>query len=120
MGVEKLTSSNLYIATVNKVEPRKKINSFLYSSVKTSSVKHGIASESIALTEYEFLLTTKSVTENLIQSGLILSKSHPFVRALLDSIVTNVDNLETWGMEIKCPSSKLDQSIDVLEDKKLY
>ena len=38
-----------------------------------------------------------------------------------DSIVTNVDNLETWEVEIKCPSSKLDQSInDVLKVKKFY
>ena len=57
----------------------------------------------------------------MFQPGLILSKSHPFLGATRDSIITNVDNLETWGVEIKCPSSKLDQSInDVLEDKKFY
>ena len=84
-------------------------------------MKHGIANESVALTEYVTLLTSQSVTVNLIQPGLILSKSHPFLGASLDSVVTNVDNLETWGVEIKCPSSKLDQSInDVLKDKKFY
>ena len=32
-----------------------------------------------------------------------------------------MDNLENWKAEIKCPSSKLDQSInDVLEDKEFY
>ena len=32
-----------------------------------------------------------------------------------------MDNLKTWGVEIKCLSSKLDQSInDVLKDKKFY
>ena len=57
----------------------------------------------------------------MFQPGLTLSKSHPFLGASLDSIVTNVDNLETWGVEIKCPSSKLDQSVnDVLKDKKFY
>ena len=31
--------------------------------------------------------------------------------------MTNVDNLENWQLEIKCPSSKLDPSInDVLKD----
>ena len=46
-------------------------------------------------------------------------KSYPFLRASRDSIVTNADNLEAWGVEIKCSSSKLDQSInDVLKDKK--
>ena len=34
-----------------------------------------------------------------------------------DFIVTNIDNFEICGVEIKCPSSKLDQSIDdVLKD----
>ena len=89
-----------------------------YSSVKTSSVKHGIANESVALTEYVSLLTTQSsVAVNLVQPVLILSKSHPVVGASLDSVLTNVDNLEIWGVEIKCPSSKLDRSInEILED----
>ena len=62
-------------------------------------MKHGIANESVTLTEYVTLLTSQSVTVNLFQSGLILSKSHPFLGASLDSIVTNVDNLKTWGVE---------------------
>ena len=92
---EKLTASNFYIAAVNKVEPSKKIKSLFFSSVKTSSRKHGIANESVALTEYVTLLTSQSVTVNLVQPGLILSKSHPFLGASLDTIVTNVENLET-------------------------
>ena len=96
---EKLTASHFYIAAVNKVEPSKKIKSLFYSSAKTSSMKHGIANESVTLTEYVTLLTSQSVTVNLFQSGLILSKSHPFLGASLDSIVTNVDNLKTWGVE---------------------
>ena len=82
-------------------------------------MKHGIANESAALTENVTLSTTQSVRVNFVQSGLILSKSHPFLGASLDSIVTNVDNLETWEVEIKCSSSKLYHSInDVLKDKK--
>ena len=115
---EKLTASNFYIAAVNKVEPSKK--SLFYSSVKKASVKHGIANESVPLAEYVTLLTSQSVTVKLVQPGLILPKSHHFLGASLDSIVTNADNLETWGVEIKCPSSKLDQSISVLKDKKFY
>ena len=75
-----------------------------YSSIKATSVKHGIANGSVVLTEYVSLLATQSGTENLIQSGRILSKSLPFVRALLESIIPNVDNLENWGMETKCSS----------------
>ena len=117
----KLISSNFYITAVNKVEPSKKINSLFYSSIKATSVKHGIANGSVVLTEYVSLLATQSGTENLIQSGRILSKPLLFVRALLESIITNVDNLENWGMETKCSSSKLDKTInDVLKDKKVY
>ena len=64
---EKLTASNFYIAVVNKVEPSEKL---FYSSVKTSSMKHGIADESVTLTEYVTLLTSESVTINLFQLGI--------------------------------------------------
>ena len=92
----KLTASNFQIAAVNKAEPSKRIKSLFYSSVKTSSVNYGIANENVALKEYVTLLTSQSVTINVVQLGLILSKSHAFLGASLDSIVTNVDNLETW------------------------
>ena len=104
---EKLTASNFYIAAVNKVEPSKKIKSLFYSSVKTSSMKHGAANEIVALTEYVTLLTSQSATINLVLPGFILSKSLPFLGASLDSIVTNVDNLETWGVEINVPHQNL-------------
>ena len=48
-------------------------------------MKHGIANESVALTEYATLLTSQSLTLNLVQSGVILSKSHPFLGVSLDS-----------------------------------
>ena len=101
---EKLTASNFYISSVTKVEPNKKIKSLIYSSVKISSMKHDIANEMVALSEYVTLLTTQSVTVNLVQPGFTLSKSHPFLGASRESILTNVDNLETWGVEIKWPS----------------
>ena len=49
-GVNNLQSF-FFIAAVNKVEPG--------TSVKTSSVKHGVANESVALTEHVSLLTTQ-------------------------------------------------------------
>ena len=118
---EKLAASNFYIAAVNKVEASKRIKSLFYSSVKTSSMNYSIANENVALTEYVTLLTSQSVAINVVRLGLILSKSHAFLGASLDYIVTNLDNLETWGVKIKCPSSKLVQSInDVLKDKKFH
>ena len=41
-------------------------------------MKHSIAYESVALTEYVTLLITQSATVNLVQRGLILSKSQRF------------------------------------------
>ena len=84
-------------------------------------MNYSIANENVALTEYVTLLTSQSVAINVVRLGLILSKSHAFLGASLDYIVTNLDNLETWGVKIKCPSSKLVQSInDVLKDKKFH
>ena len=52
---------------------------------------------------------------------LIVSKTHPYLGASLDAIVTDIDSGEKWGIEIKCPSSKYKQHIDdVLKDKKFY
>ena len=84
-------------------------------------MNYSIANENVALTEYVTLLTSQSVAINVVRLGLILSKSHAFLGSSLDYIVTNLDNLETWGVKIKCPSSKLVQSInDVLKDKKFH
>ena len=75
-------------------------------------MKHDIVNESVALTNFILQLKSQSVTIYLVQQGLILSKSHPFLGAPFDFIVTNVDNLETWKKEIKSPSSKLDQNFN--------
>ena len=77
------------------------ISQDFFSFVKRVSMLHGFASEIVALTEFVSLLTTQSVTVNLVQPGLILSKSHSFLEASLDSITTNTSNLETWEVEIK-------------------
>ena len=90
---EKLRTSDIYIAVVNKVEPNK-----IKSSFKTSSVKHGIVNESVALTEYAVnawteyvsllteyvsllteyvsLLRTQSVTVNFVQPGDLFYQSY--------------------------------------------
>ena len=75
--------------------------------------------QSIALTEYGSLLTPQLVTVNLVQPKLILSNSHAFLGVSLDSIITNIGNLETWGVEIKIPSSILDESINDVLGKKI-
>ena len=81
-------------------------------------MKHGLANESVASTEYVSLLITQPVTVKLVKP---VSKSHPFLEALLDPIIINADNLETLEVKIICLPSKLHQSInDVLKDKKIF
>ena len=81
-------------------------------------MKHGLANESVASTEYVSLLITQSVTVKLVKP---VSKSHPFLEALLDPIIINADNPETLEVKINCLPSKLHQSInDVLKDKKIF
>ena len=45
----------------------------------------------------------------VIQPGLLISKSHPYVGASLDGIVTA--NGDSLGLEIKCPFSKHNTSL---------
>ena len=81
-------------------------------------MKHGLANESVASTEYVSLLITQPVTVKLVKP---VSKSPPFLEALLDPIIINADNLETLEVKIICLPSKLHQSInDVLKDKKIF
>ena len=65
-------------------------------------MKHGIAKESVALTEYVCLLTTELVTINLVQPGLFYQSHILFLRHHLTLIVMIVDNLGTLGIEIRC------------------
>ena len=81
-------------------------------------MNYGIANENIALTEYVTLLISYNKcgsTRTYFIKVLCFFLGHHL------TLVTNVNNLETWGVKIKCPSSKLDQSInDVLKDKKFH
>ena len=49
---EKLTVANFYISAVNRAEVSKKIRSSFCSTVKISSIRHGITNESVVLTKY--------------------------------------------------------------------
>ena len=72
-------------------------------------MKHSILNESAALSKYVSLLTSQSTRVNFVQPGLILSKLHTFLGASLDSTITNVDNFETWKVEIIVPHQNMIQ-----------
>ena len=118
---ERLTASKKFSAAVNTVEPSKKIQFMLYTKSGTPGMCHGISYEAEALKKYVEFLTANSLFFTTDNSGLIVSKSHPYLGASLDAIITDMDTGEKWGVEIKCPSSKFNQPLeDVLQDQRFY
>ena len=102
------------------MEPSRKIHSILYSKLNLSSTRHGIQYENEALKRYTGDIAKKDIFLDVEHSGLIVSKTHPYLGASLDAIVTDIYGGEKWGIEIKCPSSKYNQQIDdVLKDQKI-
>ena len=118
---ERLTASKFYSAAVNTVEPSKKIQFMLYTKSSTPGMCPGISYEAEALKKYVEFLAANSLFFTTDNPGLIVSKTHPYLGASLDAIITDMDTDEKWGVEIKCPSSKFNQPLeDVLQDKSFY
>ena len=118
----RITSSNFYSAARNTVEPSNKLKSMYYTSFTTTSTRHGIQNENHVLHLYETFLKSKNLDVCVKETGFIISKSHPYLGASLDGIVTNNKTGEKWGVEIKCPSSKFGQDFNniVMSDKKFF
>ena len=117
---ERLTASKFYSAAVNTVEPSKKIQFMLYTkSIHLVCVVEFHEAE--ALKKYVEFLTANSLFFTTDNPGLIVLKTHPYLGASLDAIITDMDTGEKWGVEIKCPSSKFNQPLeDILQDKRFY
>ena len=45
--------------------------------------------------------------DNSVILNLVQPKSHPFPGASLDSVITNIDNLKTWGVKLNVPHQNL-------------
>ena len=85
---ERLTAEKFYTAAVNTVEPSKRI---LYSKLNLNSTRHGIQYESEALKKYSGNLAKKCIFLHVEHPGFIVSKTHPYLRASLDAIVTDIN-----------------------------
>ena len=73
-----LTVSKFYSATVNTVEPSKKIQFMLYTKSSTPGMMcHGISYEAEAMRKYVEFLTANSLFFTADNLGLIVSKTHP-------------------------------------------
>ena len=65
------------------------------------------------------LLKDKGINAQVSEVGLQLSSSFPYLGASLDGVVTCKKG--TWGLEIKCPFSKYNMSLqEALKDKKFF
>ena len=106
----KITASNFYNAARNTVEPSNKLSAMFYKSFTTSSTQHGIVNESHVLNLYKHLLSTKGVNANVLEVGLILSETYPYLGASLDGLVED-NSGNRWGIEIKCPSSQFGKTL---------
>ncbi|XP_078589450.1 uncharacterized protein LOC144869804 [Branchiostoma floridae x Branchiostoma japonicum] len=107
---EKLTASNFGPAITCRVEPSKKLNSILYSNFSTAATAFGNKFEEVAVEKY---VQTKRLTDpqtTCKEVGLLVSTERPWLGASLDRVVTN--STGEGGLEVKCPSSKQDQSMD--------
>ena len=116
-----LTASNFYAAAATKVEPSNKIKNMYYSNFTSKSTSHGIENEKNAKKMYIEYLLKKNILVKLNNTGLSISKTHPYLAASLDGLVTNTITNHVWGIEIKCPSSKyLQDMTEILADKSFF
>ena len=115
----RITASNFYFAAVNKVEPSSKLKSMFYSSFSSTSTRHGQLNESHVRSLYLETLTNKGICDaHIDEPGLIISGTHSFLGASLDGIVW--DGEDSWGLEIKCPSSKFGMSLETALGEKNF
>ena len=117
----RITASNFLAASRNTVEPSCKLKAMYYTSFSTTSTCHGTINESHVLSLYERFLKSNNLDVSISEVGLIVSLSHPYLGASLDGVVTDNKTGEKWGVEVKCPASKFQQSLhDILKDKKFF
>ena len=115
----RITASNFYSAAVNSVEPSSKLKSMYYKSFSSAATSHGKKFESHVRELYTILLKENGFTAQISDVGLHLSSSFPYLGASLDGIVSCQN--EKWGLEIKCPFSKYNCSLQhALTDKKFF
>ena len=104
---------------LNSVEPSSKLKSMYYKSFSSAATSHGKKFESHCRELYAVLLKENGFLAQISDVGLQLSSLFPYLGASLDGIVSYQN--ERWGLEIKCPFSKYNYSLQhALTDKKFF
>ena len=116
----RLTASNVYSPAVNRVEPSSKLNSLFYFRFSSLSVENERYHEPHVRNLYFQAMNERGFKDIIGNDvGLLISSKNSFLGASLDGIVQC--NLDTWGLEIKCPYSKYNSTLSsALTDKKFF
>ena len=90
-----------------------------YRQYSTPGTNHGNKYEDHVRRLYEKKMQESGVDVDVHEVGLKLSDSYPFLGTSLDGLVFN--NGDLYGLEIKCPYSKFNKSLqEALCDKKIF
>lgn len=123
---EKLTASNFKAAAIRKKEPDLLLKRIMYiNDKKTSkSLLYGNTNEDVAVQSYVASKRLKgNVGLRVWEVGTILCLERPGLGASLDRMVYDptVENFKQGGLEVKCPYSKRDMTLEkACEDKAFY
>lgn len=79
----------------------KLVQNMLYSTFRgNTATTWGLQQESVAMSEY--ISQTRHTTVSVTKSGLIISRTHPWLAVSPDGLVTDPSNLDPYGLlEIK-------------------
>jgi len=102
-----LTASNFGMAAKTKVEPSKKVNSILYSNFTTEAILYGLENEHKAVEAYVSQEKANGCNCEATEVGLLISSQKPYLGASLDRIIVDKSSNKKWGLEVKCPISKI-------------
>ena len=117
----RLIASNFYSACLNKVEPSNKLKNMFYTHFENASTQHGMFYEKHAVQKYEQYLKNCNISALISDTGLIVSKSLPYLGASLDGLVTEENTGDQWLVEIKCPYSMHSRTLgEALESKTFF
>ncbi len=97
----RITASNFYTATVNRVEPSSKVKAMYYKSLSSSSNGYGQKFEGHVRVLYEKMIRDCGISVKVCEVSFKLSQSCTYLGASLDGIVFSC--YKTWSREIKCP-----------------
>eukprot|EP00795_Rhopilema_esculentum_P004939 gene4939-21279_t len=115
----RITASNFYSAAVNTVEPSSKLKSMFYATFTSASTNHGNRFESHVRDLYKKTMIDQGFPINVAEVGLKVSHTEPYLAASLDGIISC--RSEKWGLEIKCPFSKYNSSLDdAIKDRNFF